>query len=148
MRLIATQSLRAPIGRAFDAFTDMEHAAGRVKGIKKVEIRSEARSGLGLRWGETRDFFGDDATVEKAIVAFEPGRSFRVESTNEGMHSVSVFEFAETAAGCEVTWTHDLTPLTFKAKLMSPMLWLMKGTVLKYMKDDLADLTAFLEAAP
>lgn len=147
MRVNATQPIRAPLARVFEVFTDVEHCAGRIKGVKKAEVISEVRSGNGLRWRETREVFGEDATVEKEITALDAPRSYRVESRVEGTLYVSTFDFAEgeDAGSTVVTWTHDSTALTLGAKLASPMLFLFKGTMLKFMKQDLADLAEFLE---
>jgi hypothetical protein len=60
---------------------------------------------------------------------------------------ITTFHFAEgaDATATVVTWTHDNMALTFGAKVMSPLLFLMKATIAKYMKQDLADLAEFLE---
>ena len=145
MRIEATQPIRAPLARVFEVFTDIEHSAGRIKGIKKVEVLSEVRSGKGLRWRETRSVFGSDADADKEITEFDPPHSYRVESNVNGMLYITTFQFAENADATVVTWAHDNTPLTFGAKLMSPFLFFMKGTIAKYMKQDLADLAEFLE---
>lgn len=149
MRVIITRSIRAPLARVFEVFTDIEHCAGRIKGIKKAEIVSEVRAGKGLRWRETRSMFGKDATVEMEITALDAPRSYRAESRVDGTLYISTFDFAEDAgAGLTVvTWTHDSKALTLGAKLASPILFLFKGTMTKLMKQDLADLAAFLEEA-
>lgn len=77
MRVSVPQPVRAPLARVFEVFTDIEHCAGRIKGIKRVEIVSAVRSGKGLRWRETRLMFGKDATAEKEITA---SSDLRVES--------------------------------------------------------------------
>lgn len=148
MRILARQPLRADIERAFAAFTDIEHSAGRVAGITRVEVVSAVRSGVGLRWLETRTLFGSDATVEKRLTAVDPPRSFRVESHVEGVDYVSVFEFAESAGVTVATWTHDLTPTTLRAKLASPLMLVLRGVLRRAMSRDLADLAAFLEREP
>ena len=147
MRVIATQPIRAPFARVFEVFTDIEHCAGRIKGVTKAEIVSEVRSGKGLRWRETRLMFGKDATAEKEITAFDAPRSCRVESRIDGTNYVSTFDFAPGAdAGSTVaTWTHDSVALTLGAKFMLPVLFLFKGMMRKMMQKDLIDLAAFLE---
>lgn len=147
MRVSVPQPVRAPLARVFEVFTDVEHCAGRIKGIKRVEIVSAMRSGKGLRWRETRLMFGKDATAEKEITALDAPRSCRIESRIDGTNYVSMFDFAvgEDAGSTVVTWTHDSVALTFGAKLMAPILFLFKGMMGKLMKKDLADLAEFLE---
>lgn len=147
MRVTATVSIRAPVARVFDVFTDVAHCAGRITGVKKAEILSEVRSGKGLRWQETRVMFGKDAAVDKEITAIEAPRSYRVESRVDGTNYISTFEFADGAAAgtTVVTWTHFSEALTVGAKFLAPLLVLFQGTMLKFMKKDLADLAEFLE---
>ena len=149
MRVNATQPIRAPLARVFEVFTDVERCAGRIKGIKKAEILSEARSGKGLRWRETRSMFGKDADADKEITALDAPRSFRVESRVDGTNYVSTFAFAEgaDAGSTVVTWTHHSEALTLGAKLGSPILFLFQGTMRSFMKKDLADLAEFLETS-
>ncbi len=147
MRVSASQPIRAPRARVFEVFTDIEHCAGRIKGIKKVEITSAVRAGVGLRWRETRLMFGKDATAELEITALDAPRSYRVESRVDGTLYISTFEFAEgaDAGSTVVTWLHDSKAITFGAKFMTPLLFLFKRTMVKLMKKDLAELAGFLE---
>src|SRR4051812_34747237 len=123
MRVTVSQQIRAPLARVFAVFTDVEHFAGRIKGVKKSVVLSEVRAGPGLRWRETRDFFGKDADADKELTAVAAPRSLRVESRVDGTNYISTYAFAERDAGSTVvTWTHTSEALTFGAKLMSPML--------------------------
>ena len=64
--------VKAPVERVFELFTDIEHAAGRVSGIKKIEVMSTGPFSLGYRWTETREVMGrlDDA---RRLAAQNPG---------------------------------------------------------------------------
>lgn len=150
MRVSASQVVRAPMARTFEIFTDVEHCAGRIKGVKRAQLLSEMRQGVGVRWRETRDFFGKDADADKEITAMDAPRSFHVESRVDGTLYLSAFEFAEgpQPGSTVVTWTHTSRAMTLGAKLMSPLLFLMQGTMAKYMKKDLADLAEFLAQPP
>ena len=70
--------VKAPVERVFEQFTDIEHAAERVSGIKKIAVLSPGPFNLGYRWTETREVMGrlDDATME--ITSFELNRTYTV----------------------------------------------------------------------
>ena len=65
----------------------------------------------------------------------------------DGTLYISTFDFMEAAqpGTTLVTWTHDSVALTFGAKLGVPILFLMRGVMVKLMRKDLSDLAGFLE---
>lgn len=148
MKMNATEIIRARTDRVFEVFTDIANAAGRIKGISKVEILGDIRSGRGLRWRETRTMFGKEATEEMEITAFDPLRSYVVEAKSHGMHYLTRFTFepADGGSATRVTWVFEGTPITFTAKLMTPLMFLFKGASEKMMKQDMLDLKKHLEA--
>jgi len=149
MRIRSSQLIKAPVERVFEVFADIANCAGRIKGITKVEVLSETRSGLGLRWRETRVLFGKEATEEMEVTAFDAPKSYVVEARSHGMHYVTTFTF-EPGAGAgstQVSWVFDGKALSLGAKLMTPLMLLFKGATEKMMKQDLLDLKAYLENA-
>jgi hypothetical protein len=42
--------VKAPVERVFERFTDIEHAAERVSGIKEIAVLSPGSFNLGYRW--------------------------------------------------------------------------------------------------
>ena len=66
MAKVRVSTKKAPVERVFELFTDIEHAAERVSGIKEIEVLSPGSFNLGYRWNETREVMGrlDDAMME------------------------------------------------------------------------------------
>src|SRR4249920_945241 len=96
--------VKAPVERVFELFTDIEHAAERVSGIKEIEVLSPGSFNLGYRWTETREVMGrlDDATME--ITAFERNRTYTVThhkggALGSGVRIDTVFMFEPVPAG-------------------------------------------------
>ena len=58
-----SSQIAAPVERVFQMFTDIEHGAEHVSGIKKIETLTTGPFSLGTRWQQTRDVLGrlDDA---------------------------------------------------------------------------------------
>ena len=73
-----TNEIAAPVDRVFSLFTDLDHCAGLVTGIKKIEMLTAGPFGLRSRWLETREVLGRDVTEELEVTAFELNRSYTI----------------------------------------------------------------------
>lgn len=144
-----SEQINAPTERVFAAATDFPTAPQRVSGITKIEMLTTGPVGKGTKFRETRVMFGKDATATMEVIDFQPGRSCTLGSTECGCEYrkvVSVRPAGGGAGGTELTLDFSGKPLTFFAKLMSPLQSLMvKKVGAKALKKDLADLKAFLE---
>ena len=149
MKLSSTVVIRAPRADVFRVFSDIPNACERVSGIQQLEVLSEAKSGRGLRWRETRVMFGKEATEEMQITRFDQPSSYVVEAESHGTHYTSRFSFEEDGRDAtRVTWEFVGKPVTTAAKLLSPLALLLKGPTERALKQDMLDLKSFLERPP
>lgn len=146
MKITIESTINAPPERVFEVYSDIENAAERIDGITKLEILSAARSGLGLRWRETRVMMGKEATEEMEITAFDAPCSYQVEAESHGMHYTTVMSFTEQGDTTRVTWFFGGEPLTLATKVISLFSFLFVGMTRKMMKGDIDDLKRFIEA--
>ena len=144
--ITVSKSIAAPSARVFELFADFENAAENVSGIKALELLNDGPVGVGTRFRETRVMFKKEAAEEMEVTAFEPDRSYTVACESCGCAYESRFDFVESGGGTEVTMTMNSRPLTFMAKLMSPLGALMAGTMKKCIDQDMEDLRAIAEA--
>ena len=142
--------VKAPVERVFELFTDIEHAAGRVSGIKEIEVLSPGSFDLGYRWTETREVMGrlDDATME--ITSFEQNRGYTVTHykggvLGSGVRIDTVFTFEPVPAGTNVSIEFELHPEGLPPALLLPLEWAIGGKVRHVLSDDLEDLKASIE---
>jgi hypothetical protein len=135
-----TKQVAAAPATVFAVFSDLEHAAGRVTAISKLDLVTPGPVAVGTRFRETRKMFGKDWTEEMEITALDPGRSYEVTARSCGAEFRTLFQFAPEGSGTRVE-VH-LTPraLSLFAKLMKPLSWLMMGTMKKCVDQDLEDL--------
>lgn len=145
MKVTSEIIINAPIGRVFEVFSDIEHAAERIQAITRVEILSEVREGKGTKWRETRKIYGKEATEEMEITDFQPNKRYTVEANSHGTLYITVFEFTAIEGGAKVTIEFEGKPLTFASKAMSALGPLMAGQVKKGLDSDLKDLKAACE---
>lgn len=144
-RLQLTHHISAPVDRVFDVFTDFAHAAENVRAIQKLELLTNGPIGVGTRFRETRTMFGRSATETLEITDFHPGRSYTVGCQSCGCECRSRFDFRPDAGGTTVALDFVYAPVTFFAKLMSPLSVFVIKSCRKAMEEELADLKAVAE---
>lgn len=140
-----SSEVKAPVNQVFKLFTDIEHAAERVSGIKKIEIMSPGPINLGFRWSETREVLGrlDDAEME--ITSFEPNHTYTVTHHKAGVRIDTVFTFEPVPVGTRVSVEFELSRQGMPPGLLLPLEWAIGGKVRHVLSDDLADLKASIE---
>jgi len=140
-----TNKLEAPVDQVFAAFTDIEHNAGRVAGIRDVDVLSTGEFRLGTRWRETREVMGrlDDAEME--VTAFEKGRGYTITHYKGGAKIDTVFTFAPDGDGTLVSITFALENHGLPPGLLAPVSWAIAGKVKEALTNDLADMKKAVE---
>ena len=138
----------APVAQVFDLFTDIEHGAGRVANIQKIEMLTVGGLRLGSRWLETRAMLGPQDTVEMEVTAFEQNRTYTITHHKAGARIDAVFTFdpvdGQTRVQIEfILKSHGLPP-----GALAPVRWAMASTVRDVIGQDLEDLKAFIEQQP
>ena len=131
--------IAAPVDRVFALFTDLDHCAGLVKDIKKIEVLTAGRFGLRTRWLETREILGRDVTEELEVTAFELNHAYTVTNDVHGARMDTHFTFEPSEAGTDVSIVFQLAPQTFLSRLASPIGWTLAGKVRKALQDEVMD---------
>lgn len=132
-------TIAAPVDRVFSLFTDLDHCAGLVTGIKKIEMLTAGPFGLRTRWLETRDVMGRAVSETLEVTAFEMNRTYTVTSEAHGARVDTHFTFEPSGAGTEVNVSFHLVPRTFLTTLVSPLAWTIASTVRKALEDEVLD---------
>lgn len=141
-----TNKLEAPVDAVFAAFTDLEQNAGRVSGIKNVEMLSTGGFRLGARWRETREVMGrlDDAEME--VTAFDQGRGYTITHYKGGAKIDTVFTFTPDGEATNVTIAFALENQGLPPGLLTPVSWAIAGKVKEILSRDLSDMKKSVEA--
>ena len=144
-KLTLSKHIAAPLERVFSVFTDFAHAAENIRGIKKLELLTHGQIGVGTKFRETRIMFGKSATETMEITDFQPGRSYSFGGQSCGAIYRTRLDFRPEGGGTTVDMEFGATPVSFFAKLMSPLSAFMMKACRKAMEQDLADLKAVAE---
>ena len=140
-----SNEIAASVEHVFGMFTDIEHAAEHVAGIKKIDVMSTGPFHLGFRWCETREVLGrlDDAEME--ITSFEQNRAYTVTHHKGGVRIDTVFTFEPVPAGTKVSIEFELNSQGLPPGLLSPLEWAIGDKVRHVLSDDLDDLKQSIE---
>jgi len=126
--------------------TDIQNASEIISGIDKIEVLEKPVNGLaGLRWRETRMYFGKPAAVEKWITDAAENEFFKTRAESEGFLFLSTMKLSESRDGIMLTSSHDSRPQGIVSKLKSIPMVLFRGVVKKALLQDLNDIKSAVE---
>ena len=129
------------------AITDFENASAMLTGLEKIEIVERPATGLvGLKWRETRMYFGKEATVEKWITDAAENEFYKTRAESDGFIFLTTMNISEAnSGGIALASSHDSQPQGFVAKLKSTPMFLFKGVIRKALLQDLHDIKTAIE---
>lgn len=136
---VASQ-VAAPVERVFAVFTDLEHAAERVSGIKKIELLTPGDFRLGVRWRETREVLNRLDSSEMEVTSFVRNRTYTITHHKAGVRVDTVFTFEPRGDGTKVSIEFDLENHGIPPGLVALLGWTIAGKVREVLNHDLADL--------
>jgi hypothetical protein len=147
MLVDAQVTINAPEAAVWAAITDIENAADDLSGVESIEVLEKPASGLvGLRWRETRMYFGKPATVEKWITDAAENKFYKTRAESDGFVFLTTMKISENGGGSvTLTSSHDSQPQGFVAKLKSTPMFLFKGVIRKALMQDLRDIKTAVE---
>jgi uncharacterized membrane protein len=150
-QVVVERWIGAPVGKVWEALTDLESAPRVLSGVQSVEVLTPGPFSEGTRWRETRRMLGRTATEEMYVTACDEPARCVVESDARGAHYVSEVTLAqepetEPEGGTTVTMTFTATPPGgFAGMLMKLLGGLGSKEATKSLERDLADVAAHVE---
>ena len=137
--------IAAPVARVFQLFTDVEHSARNVSGIKKIEMLTPGGFELGTRWRETREVLGPADSAEMEVTSFEQNRNYTITHHKGGVRIDTAFLFEPLGDHTKVSVEFELQTDGVPPGLLAPFNWAIAGKVREIIGHDLADLKGSLE---
>jgi len=139
-------TINGPKAAIWAAITNIENASETISGIENIEVLEKPANGLvGLKWRETRMYFGKPATVEKRITDAAENEFYKTRAESDGFVFLSTMSISESSGGVTLTSSHDSKPQGIVAKLKSIPMPLFKGMVKKALLQDLNDIKGAVE---
>lgn len=132
--------------KVWSVISDIENSKKNISGIKKIEILEKGTPFKGLKWRETREMFGKEATEIMWIHECEEFQFYNVRAESHGSKYFTNFYLEEH------TGTTNLT-MEFTAEIMSPtaklinflMGWIFKKATIEALQEDLNDIKKVVE---
>jgi len=142
----AKVTINASRAAVWSAITNIENAAQFIKGIEKIEIVEKPANGIvGLKWRETRMYFGKPATVEIWITDAAENEFYKTRAESDGFVFLSTMSISESSSGITLTTSHDYKAQSTTARLKSLPMFLFKGMMKKIFLQDLNDIKSAVE---
>jgi hypothetical protein len=141
-----SSDIGAPVDAVFARFTDIDHAASLVGGIKNIKMLTPNGFGLGTRWIESRQVLGRDDDAEMEVTAFEKNCGYTITHHKGGVRIDAKFAFAPNPAGTTVSIEFGFNGHGLPPGLLAPIQWAISDKVRDVLARDLADLRASVEA--
>lgn len=141
MPLLCTHRSSASPERLWSMASDFANASGRIAAITKVEILTPGPVGRGTRFREWRG----RQVVDMEVVAWSPPRSYALRGCAMGTEFTSEISCIPDGSGTLLQMEIHVRPMTFVAKLFSPLLNLMSRLMVRTCAKDLVDIAAAAE---
>lgn len=131
----------------WSAITDIDNCQRMISSILKINIINKPTDGIvGLKWEETREVFGKEATETMWITDSKPNEYYSTRAESHGSVYITNLNVKDTEDGCLLTMSFTGSAQTIVAKillfLMGP---LIKKSMIKALNKDLEDIKSFVE---
>ena len=137
-----TRRIDAPADVVFRTVAHVEQFSEAVPHILRVEFLSEAKSGVGARFRETRMMMGSEASTELEVAEHVENERVRIVSEAGGALWDTVFTVVPDGEGTELKMVMDARPRTTSARMTLP---LIIGAVRKAVEQDMDAVKSFCE---
>lgn len=128
------------------AITDIRHSAKFITGIEKIEMLSEPQNGLvGLKWRETRMYFGKPSAIEKWITDAVENNFFKTKAEMDGFIFITTISISENGDNIILTSSHETKSQGIIAKIKSLPMVFFRGMLKKAIMKDLNDIKTAVE---
>lgn len=116
---------------AYATNIDIAHWPDFVRGIDRIELLTDGPIREGTRFRETSTMYGRAAVEEMTVAELQPPRRQVFTAENHGARYVATTEFVPEAAGTRIKLTFEGIAVSFAAKLLTPLMGFMAGSIRK-----------------
>ncbi len=128
------------------AITNISNLADILCGVEKIEILSQPESALvGLKWSETRMYFGKPSAIDKWIIDAEENKYYQTCAEMDGFIFLNTMTISELGGNVILTSVHETIAKGFIAKMKSLPMIFFKGMLKKAILQDLEDFKTAVE---
>lgn len=138
--------INGPKSEVWSVITDIQKSPQIISGIKKIEVLEDPANGLiGLKWRETRMYFGKPASVEKQITDATVNEFYTALAKVDEYLFITTMRISAAPGGIRLISSHETRPQGVLAKLKSLPMIFFKGMLRKTILQDLNDIKRAVE---
>lgn len=145
MRIEVQEAISASPEVVFGALADVERWPSLMPDILRVEVLTAGPVGVGTQFREVRRMYGREAAEVMTVAEFDPPRLLVLTAENHGTRYRAEHRIAPSGSGCVVSLGFEGVPVSPLARLVSPLLGFLAGSLARKLKADLAALKAAVE---
>ncbi len=129
------------------AITDIGNWEYVIPSILKISVLNKPPNGLvGLKWEETREMFGKEATETMWITDSDENKHYSTRAESHGSVYITKLSLKENDGSTVLTMSFYGTPQTIVAKILSFIMKpLINSSIKKALVKDLRDIKAYVE---
>ncbi len=147
MKVQADITINGAKSSVWEIITNIQKAPAFISGIESVEIlNNPPHSLIGLKWRETRLYFGKPAAIDKWITDAVTERFYKTKSEMDGFEFLTTLTISEDGGSVTLTSSHETKPKNFIAKLKSIPMIFFKRVLKKAILKDLLDIKSVVES--
>lgn len=143
-RTKVSRTIEAPVDVVFAAISEIESFPAIMSSVIAIEFLSEAKSGFGTRFRETRMVNGKEVVTELEVTEWDPGARIRMVADSHGTIWDSVFTVRAVDGQTELVLTMDARPKRLFTSLLNPVL---KGLINKGLEKHMDAIKEYCESA-
>ncbi len=126
--------------------TNIRDAAKIIRGVEKIEMLDEPAHGIvGLKWRETRMYFGKPATIDKWITDAIEYECYKTRAESDGFIFITTMTISEHGDSTRLTSSHETQSQGVIAKIKSLPMIFFRGMLRKAILQDLNDIKYAVE---
>ena len=132
--ITVNRTIKAPICVVFGTVADIREMSKALPHVKSFEFLTDAATGVGTRFRETRLMKGREEVTEIEVTEYVENDRVRMVADSHGTVWDTVFSVSSDGTKTALTLTMDARPHTLTARMMTP---LIRGMVAKAVEKDM-----------
>ena len=124
-RTTVRRTIDAPVDLVFRTVAEIDNFSQAIPHIVDVEFLSDARTGVGSRFRETRLMMGREASTILEVTEYVENERVRLVSDEGGTVWDSVFTVRSVDGKTELTLVMDAKAYTLRSRILVPIMKLM-----------------------
>jgi hypothetical protein len=146
MRVEAQITIKADKTAIWSVITNIRGTAEIISGVKKIEILNEPANGLvGVKWRETRMYFGKPAAIDKWVTDAVENKFYKTRAEMDGFIFSNTMTLSDDGDNIILTSSHETKSQGIIAKIKSLPMIFFRGMLKKAILQDLNDIKTAVE---